>query len=113
MDNMMTYKGYSASIHYDGKDNILVGEVFGINDSLNFHGTSVEEIEEAFHQSVDNYLELCAKVGKEPEKEYKGTFNVRISPELHRRAAYVAAKKDMTLNQLVGAAIKKYCAAVK
>ena len=105
MSSMLEYKGYHASIEYDAEDNIFVGEVFGIVDSLNFHGTSVEELNEMFRQCIDNYLDLCKKIGKSPDKEFKGTFNVRIPPEMHRRAALEAAKKKITLNQYVMQAI--------
>ena len=108
MNSMMDYKGYHASIEYDADDKIFVGSVFGINDSLNFHGSSVEELEEMFHQSIDNYLELCEKIGKQPEKEYKGSFNVRMTPEKHRAAAIEADREKMSLNQLVCAAVDMY-----
>lgn len=101
MSKMMEYKGYHAQIEYDNEDEIFVGKVFGITDSLNFHGTSVSELEEMFHQSIDNYLEMCAAAGKTPDKEFKGSFNVRISPELHRGIALRAAEEGITLNQFV------------
>ena len=107
MNSMLEYKGYHASIEYDAADEIFVGTVFGITDSLNFHGTSVKELKEMFEQSIDNYLELCEKIGKCPEKEFKGSFNIRITPELHKRAALEAAKQKITLNQYVMRAIEK------
>ena len=79
MSSMLEYKGYHATVEYDAEDDIFVGEVFGIADSLNFHGTSVEELKAMFRQSIDNYLELCKQIGKNPEKEFRGSFNVRIS----------------------------------
>lgn len=105
MNSMLEYKGYHASVEYDADDSIFVGEVFGISDSLNFHGTTVEELKMMFEQCIDNYLELCEKIGKDPDKEFKGTFNVRISPELHKKAALAAAKQKITLNQYVMKAI--------
>lgn len=107
MNSMIEYKGYHASIEYDAEDNIFVGEVFGIADSLNFHGTSVTELKEMFEQCIDNYLDLCEKIGKEPDKEFKGTFNIRISPQLHKKAALAAAKQKITLNQYVMQAIEQ------
>lgn len=104
-NSMLEYKGYHASIEFDAEDNLFVGEVFGITDSLNFHGESVSELKEMFKQCIDNYLELCQKIGKQPDKEFKGTFNVRITPELHKRAALEAAKQKITLNQYVSNAI--------
>ncbi len=107
MGSMLEYKGYHASIEFDADDNIFVGEVFGITDSLNFHGSSVEELKKMFEQSIENYIELCAKAGKKPDKEFKGTFNVRIPPELHKKAAMAAAEQKITLNQYVTKAISR------
>lgn len=107
MNSMLEYRGYHASVEYDAEDEIFVGEVFGIADSLNFHGTSVPELKKMFEQCVDNYLELCETIGKNPDKEFKGTFNVRIPPELHKKAALEAAKQKMTLNQYVVQAISQ------
>ena len=107
MKKVMEYKDYRATIEYDGDDEIFVGEVIGIADSLNFHGKSVSELQKMFHQSVDNYLIHCKEIGKEPEKEYKGSFNVRITPELHRRIAIGAAEEKMTLNQFVVKALEQ------
>jgi len=91
MSSMMEYRGYHATIEYDAEDKIFVGKVFGITDSLNFHGATVEELEGMFHQSIENYLSICSQCGKEPDREFKGTFNVRISPELHRKIAIETA----------------------
>lgn len=107
MKRMLEYKGYRAKIEFDAEDMIFVGEVFGIRDSLNFHGTTIEELNEMFHQSIDNYLEMCAYFSRSPDKEYKGNFNVRIDSELHRKASEDAIKQGITLNQYVENAIKK------
>ena len=101
MSKMMEYNGYHAQIEYDAEDELFVGKVFGLADSLNFHGTSVSELEAMFHQSIDNYLQMCAETGKIPEREFKGSFNIRISPELHKEISLQAAQKGITLNQYV------------
>ena len=106
MSKMMEYKGYHAQIEYDSEDELFVGKVYGIVDSLNFHGTSVTELEEMFHRSIDNYLQMCAEVGKKPDKEFKGSFNVRISPELHRGISIQAAQEGLSLNQYVSRALE-------
>lgn len=105
MNSLMEYKGYHAKIDYDEEDNIFVGQVLGINDSLNFHGSSVSELQESFHNSIDNYLDYCKQVGKNPEKEFKGSFNVRIKPQAHKMAALAAASEGITMNQFVSEAI--------
>ena len=101
MSKMMEYNGYHAQIEYDSDDEIFVGKVYGIVDSLNFHGKSVSELEKMFHQSIDNYLDMCSRTGKKPDKEFKGSFNIRITPELHRGIAMQAAQEGISLNQYV------------
>lgn len=108
MGKMMEYKGYHATIEFDSEDYIFVGKVHGIVDSLNFHGTTVEQLEEMFHQSVDNYLEMCESVGKIPDKEYSGMFNVRISAELHKKVYEAALTNDTTINAIVKVALEKH-----
>ena len=98
MGALMKYKGYRASVEYDNEDRLFVGKVHGISDSLNFHGQSVDELEEMFHKSIDNYLDLCKQIGKNPEKEYSGIFNVRIPTELHKKLAEEALEEDEPLN---------------
>lgn len=106
MKNMLEYKGYHAKIEFDEEDMLFVGSVFGIQDSLNFHGTTVQELVDSFHQSIDNYLEMCEEFGRKPDKEFKGSFNIRIDRQLHREAAFAANHSGMTLNQYVENAIK-------
>ena len=74
-------------------------------DALNFRGSSVQELTDSFHQSIDNYLAVCAKIGKEPDKEFKGSFNVRLPAEMHRQAALAAAREHISLNQFVQKAL--------
>ena len=106
MSNLIEYRGYHAKIEYSNEDDVLVGRILGINDTIVFDGESLSEIKDVFHESVDDYLEMCAEIGKEPDKEYKGTFNVRISPELHRKAALESETRGISLNQLVSESIQ-------
>ena len=108
--DMMRYKGYRATVCYDRRDNIFVGEVFGIKDSLSFHGSSISELEQSFHNCIDDYLDLCEEIGKTPEKEFSGTFNVRTSPTIHEKASAYAAENGFTLNQVVTMAMEKFLA---
>ena len=98
---MLTYKGYHAKVSFHEEDGLFVGEVFGINDSLNFHGRSVDELTASFHDCIDNYLDACAKFHKNPDKEFKGSFNIRIPSDLHRRLALEATRKNLSLNQFI------------
>ena len=108
MNNMLEYKGYHARIEFDSEDMIFVGTVFGINDSLSFHGSSVEELQNKFSTCIDNYLLMCSEIGKEPEKEFRGSFNVRIDPELHKEIAYSAYKHNRSMNKEIEIAISDY-----
>lgn len=104
----MEYKGYHASFEYDSDDDFFVGEVFGIADSLNFHGSSVAELKEMFHQCIDNYLDFCKTINKAPEKEYSGSFNIRVSPDMHRDLALRAYKENDSLNGIAKKAFRAY-----
>lgn len=101
MNDILEYKGYYAEIHFSSEDEVFYGKILGINDLVNFEGTTVKELKKAFHEAVDDYLVTCKELGKEPEKTYKGSFNVRISSELHRQVARYAISKNMSLNDFV------------
>lgn len=105
MNDILQYKGYYANVQYSAEDDVFYGSVIGINDLVSFEGTSVKGLKQSFFEAVDDYLETCKEQGKEPEKTYKGSFNIRISSDLHRKAAIVSAGKNMTLNDFVKYAI--------
>lgn len=98
MTNAMSYKGYSARIEYDDEDGIFTGRLAGIRDGVGFHADTVEALREAFHEAVEDYLETCAKLGKEPQKAYSGQMMFRVSPEVHRKAALAAELAGKSLN---------------
>lgn len=108
MKNTMEYKGYLGTVEYSETDNILFGKVIGIGSLISYEGKSVDELRSDFESAIDDYLELCAEKGIEPDKTYKGSFNVRISPGLHRSLALYAASHDKSLNSSVEEAIKYY-----
>lgn len=108
MKSILEYKGYHTRIEFDSEELLLRGKIEGIKDFVNFESSDIHAIEEEFHNAVDEYLEFCREVGKEPDKEYRGTFNIRISPELHKQLAIVAIKNGDTLNATVEKAIAQY-----
>jgi len=105
MTDILQYEGYFASVHFSAEDEVFFGKIIGINDSVTFEGGTVKGLKKAFHEAVDDYLETCKQLGKEPEKMYKGSFNVRIPSELHRQATLYSAAKNMSLNEFVRFAI--------
>ena len=105
MSNALKYKDYLGSVEYSSEDDCFFGKVIGINDLVTFEGTSTSELKQAFCEAVDDYLLICKRAGKSPEKSYKGSFNVRVRPEIHRQAALYASAHGKTLNSLVEEAI--------
>jgi predicted HicB family RNase H-like nuclease len=107
MNNYIEYKGYRGIIEYSDQDSVLYGKIIGIDDLVIFEGTSVEEIKSAFINVVNDYLETCKELGKNPEKEFKGVFNVRVSEKVHKLAAIKAQSEKISLNKLVDKALKR------
>jgi predicted HicB family RNase H-like nuclease len=99
MGNVMNYKGYSARVDYDDEDAIFTGQIAGIRDGVGFHAETVENLRSAFHEAVEDYIETCAKIGKEPQKAYSGQVMFRVSPDVHRKAALAAELSGKSLNQ--------------
>ncbi len=105
MSNLLSYKNYNGTVEYSKEDSCLFGKVIGIKSLLSYEGDSVKELELDFKNVIDEYLEDCKKRHVAPEQPYKGTFNVRISPELHRSIAIYAIEHGKSLNAAVEEAI--------
>ena len=99
MTTAMKYKSYFGSIEYSQEDNCLHGRLLNITDSISYEGNSVDEIKAAFHEAVDDYLAVCKKIGKSPNKPFSGKVMFRIAPEVHAKAALAAQLKGISLNQ--------------
>ena len=106
MKDILIYKDFIGSVHFSADDKVFHGKIEGINDLVTFEGANVFEMTEAFYQAVDDYIMLCKEAGKKPLKSAKGTFNVRIDPQLHIRALEKAARECISLNQVILNAVK-------
>ena len=106
MNNTIEYKDYIGSVEFSEEDGIFFGKVLGIRALISYEGHTATELIEDFHGAVDDYLELCHDESKEPEKSYKGSFNVRVKPEIHRRAAIYSISHGVSLNSFVEDAIE-------
>jgi predicted HicB family RNase H-like nuclease len=102
----MKYKNYEAVIRYDEEDQILHGRVLNVRDVISFHGQSIEEVRQAFEEAVGDYLADCAEQGRDPEKPFSGKFVVRVKPEVHRQAAILAAREQVSLNVWLASAVE-------
>ena len=111
MNNTMEYKGYLGSVEFSEEDTLFFGKVLGVRALISYEGESARELVENFRGAVDDYLELCAEEGIAPERAYKGSFNVRISPELHKRAVAAATARQMSLTSFVESSIERAVAA--
>jgi predicted HicB family RNase H-like nuclease len=99
MTNTMTYKGYTARVEYDPRDEIFVGHVLGIEDYITFHGATVATLRRDFHAAIHHYLADCAARGRAPQKPYSGKILLRVAPEVHARVAMIAEAQGKSLNQ--------------
>jgi predicted HicB family RNase H-like nuclease len=110
MSNLLSYRNYNGTVEYSKEDECLFGKVVGIKSLLSYEGNSVQELEKDFETVIDEYIADCEERGVQPEQPYKGTFNVRISPDLHRYIAVYAMEHGKTLNAAVEEAIYKMVA---
>ncbi len=104
----LKYKGYSGSVEYSEEDNCLYGKVLGMSkNAITYEGKDVDELKQDFEGAIDDYLALCAVRGVEPSKPYSGTFNVRVSPEIHSAIAMLAQKAGISINAFVRQVLAK------
>ncbi|MBE9047261.1 type II toxin-antitoxin system HicB family antitoxin [Pleurocapsales cyanobacterium LEGE 10410] len=103
----MKYKGYEAIVEFDEVDELFFGSVINTKDVISFDGKTVDELKQSFKTVIDEYLEDCRQEGKEPDKPFSGQFNLRISPELHRKISLKAKKQNISLNAFVEQTLEK------
>lgn len=99
MTNVLRHRGYSARIEFDAEDRIFFGRIAGIADGVGFHADTVVDLVAAFEEAVEDYLETCAKIGKQPERPYSGKLMLRVDPNVHAKAALAAKLAGKSLNQ--------------
>ena len=108
--NTMTFKGCTARVEIDARDNILVGRLLGLRDIVGFHADDVAGLRIAFEEAVDDYIETCAKLGKTPEKPASGRLMLRVAPEVHSAALIAAQASGVSLNQWAGKVLQQAAA---
>jgi predicted HicB family RNase H-like nuclease len=102
----LEYNGYTGSIEYSQEDGVLFGKVLGIRGLISYEGYTGRELEQDFKLTVDDYLDQCIESGAVPEKPFKGSFNIRITSGLHRKATLMALQGKISLNSFVAEAIR-------
>ncbi len=105
----MKYKGYWAEIRYSDEDECFFGIIEGLKeDSISFEGKNVEELKKDFQDAIEDYLQLCKELNKEPEQQCKGSLNVRLGVELHNEAKIKAMEENISINELIKNAVYAY-----
>lgn len=99
--NTLNYRGYIGTVAFSEKDGIFFGKIEGIDGLVNFEGTSVSELTQAFHEAVEDYIAYCTEQGLPLHKSYTGNLNIRIKPETHSKLALYAKLKGISLNSLI------------
>ena len=108
MNNTLEHKGYYGTVEYSSTDKVFHGKVIGIKGLISYEGKSVDELNNDFISAIDEYLEMCEEEGVEPQKTYKGSFNIRIEPILHKKLVDYSAIHGMSLNSAVEKAIREF-----
>jgi predicted HicB family RNase H-like nuclease len=107
MKDVLQYKDFIGSVHFSAEDGCFFGRIEGIDDLVTFEGRDVGDLRKAFREAVEDYRGLCRSAGKPVHKSYKGSFNVRLTADLHRKAARKSAMLGISLNRLVQRAVEK------
>ena len=109
MNNIMKYKGYWAEIKYSDEDECFCGSIDGLkNVSISFEGETVKELKKDFKAAIDSYLKTCKDLGNVPEKQCKGSLNVRLGTELHTKAKQKSIEENISINELIKNAVAAY-----
>ena len=107
-NDFIEYKGYSGGVHFNAEQEIFYGKIEYIRDLVNFEATDAKSIIQEFKTAVDEYLADCIALNRTPDKPFKGSFNVRVTPYLHREIGMYALQHDRSINQVVKSAIKEF-----
>jgi predicted HicB family RNase H-like nuclease len=107
MNDVLTYKGFLGSVHFSAEDDVFFGKVEGVDDLITFEGQTVQGLKKSFYYMVDEHIKDCEKESKPIEKSYKGSFNIRVTPSLHRRVAISAKSHGISINSYIKRALEK------
>jgi predicted HicB family RNase H-like nuclease len=94
VNDHLEYKNYLGSVMYSHEDNILYGKVVGINDSISYHGRSIDELTKAFYEAIDDYLIMCEAEDLQPDMPFTGILDIAISPGVFKQLTLFSAKNN-------------------
>ena len=113
MKPVFEYKGYLGSAEVNVVDNIVYGKLLFITDVVTYASNDPKNLKTAFEEAVDDYLKTCSEFGDEPNTPFKGTFNVRVGPDRHRKIALASNQQSTSLNDWICQSIDTYLALVQ
>jgi len=106
--DILKYKDYEGTAELDMTRGICRGKVLFIDDLVTYESASPADLQKEFEAAVDDYLETCAMLGKEPLRPFRGLFNVRVTPAIHRSATLRAVADGVSLNDVVVRALDTF-----
>lgn len=107
MKDLMQHRGYYGSVHFDSENIIFHGKIEFIRALVTYEATDAKGLKKAFEDAIDDYFEMCQRNNIEPEKPFKGSFNVRVKPDLHRELAIAAQREHITINKYISKTLEK------
>lgn len=107
MKDMLKYKGYYGSVHYDADTPIFYGKLEFIKALISYEAEDAVGIRKEFEVAVDDYLELCKQENLTPEVPFKGSLNVRLGHQLHEKIAILALRENVSINKYICEVLKK------
>lgn len=108
MNNLFQYKDCYGSAEVSLEDGCVFGKLQFIDDLVTYEAIDISSLEKEFKAAVDDYIETCEGLGRDAQKPYKGSFNIRIGKDLHREAACRAQLEGKKLNELVKESIENH-----
>lgn len=99
MNNILSYKGFTAKIEFSADDNVFVGRLIGIDDIVMFEAETVKGLNKAMREAVDFHIEVCEREGKKSKKSYSGKLLFRLPDKLHAEIAEAATREGKSINE--------------
>ncbi|MCX5920265.1 MAG: type II toxin-antitoxin system HicB family antitoxin [Candidatus Melainabacteria bacterium] len=106
--DLLTYSGYCGTVGYCKDKNILIGEILYINEPITYQAFTLPLLFEAFMDAVEDYVVRCEMNKKRPQQTFKGIFQIRINPEVHRQCTLFARKNGMSLNEYISTVLAEH-----
>lgn len=106
--DILKYKDYEGTAELDMARRICRGKILFIDDLVTYEAASPAELQAEFEAAVEDYIETCTTLGREPQKPLRGQFNVRIPPALHKAAALRALADNVSLNDVAVRALDAF-----